>query len=77
MLSLLVSPRAHYRLALFVSPPARLIRLTVLVCVSPYVAINYHLVYRFLAAVTDALSCLVTSAAGAVAVACTLAGVSM
>ena len=72
MLSLLVSPGAHYHLALFVSPPAPLIRLTVLVRASPYATIIYRLINRFLPAVTDTLSRLVTEEASAVAVACTL-----
>ena len=74
MLSLLVSTGAHYHLTLFVSPPAPLIRLTVLVRASPYATIIYRLINRFLPAVTDTLSRLVTSEAGTVAVACTLAG---
>ena len=69
-----VSPRPRYRLILFVLRPARLIHLTVLVCASPYAAINHRLMNRFLAAVTNTLSRLVTSAAGANAVACTLVG---
>ena len=51
-----------------------LIRLTVLVRASPYATTIYRLINRFLPAVTDSLSRLVTEEASAVAVACTLAG---